>query len=203
MSKAPTILVVDDEEIIRNILVKLLCALGYSVLQASDSSRAISMIRQHRPDLLLLDIVMPGMDSMAVLKTVRGDADLQDTPIVLISAIDDLDVVAAYIEAGADDFLPKPFNSTLLQLKIRNALECKNSRLQLQAAQQSRESFCSQLAHDLNNNLTGTLMSAELLLMESLSDASRKYIEDIITSTEQISKLIKQRREGLKPGYSE
>jgi len=194
MSRKPTILVVDDEEIIRNILVKLIYAIGYSVLQASNSTQAVSMTRRHKPDLVLLDMIMPGVDSMQVLKTVRGDDDLKDTAIVLISAIDDLDIVASYIEAGADDFLPKPFNSTLLNLKIRNALERKNSRLQLQAALQCSEEFCRQLAHDLNNSLTGIIMSAELLLMEKDLGPSKQHLEEIIAATEQVSALIKQRR---------
>ncbi len=197
MSRKPTILVVDDEEIIRNILVKLIYAIGYSVLQASNSTQAVSMTRQHKPDLLLLDMIMPGVDSMQVLKTVRGDDDLKDTAIVLISAIDDLDIIASYIEAGADDFLPKPFNSTLLNQKIRNALERKNSRLQLQAALQCSEEFCRQLAHDLNNSLTGIIMSAELLLMEKDLGPSKQHLEEIIAATEQVSALIKQRRRAI------
>jgi len=197
MSRNPTILVVDDEEIIRNILVKLINAMGYSVLQAANSTQAVSMTRQHRPDMLLLDMIMPGVDSLEVLRTVRGDGDLNETAIVLISAIDDLDIVASYIEAGADDFLPKPFNSTLLKLKIRNALERKNSRIRLQAALQCREEFCRQLAHDLNNSLTGIMMSAELLMMEQHTSSSKQHLEDIIAATEQVSALIKQRRSAI------
>jgi len=199
MSKAPTILVADDEEdIIRNILVKLVHGLGYSVLQASNSTEAVSMMRQHKPDVVLLDIIMPGVDSMEVLNTVRDDDALQSIAIILISGTDDLDTVATYIEAGADDFLPKPFNSALLKIKIRNALERSQSRQQTQTTNQSCEAFCSQLAHDLNNGLTGIMMSAELMLMEQISDASKHNLEDIIASAEQISALIKKRRNSLK-----
>jgi len=198
MSGNPTILVVDDEDIIRNILAKLIHALGYSVLQASNSTEAVSMIRQHKPDLVLLDIVMPGVDSMEVLNTVRDDDALKSTGIILISGVDCLDTVSSYIEAGADDFLPKPFNSALLKMKIRNALERSRSRHQSPTPDESCEAFCSQLAHDLNNGLTGIMMSAELLLMEPMPDASKHHLEDIIVSTEQISALIKQRRNSLK-----
>jgi len=195
MSKTSTILVVDDEDIIRNILAKLIHALGYSVLQASNSTQAVSMIRQHKPDVVLLDIVMPGVDSMEVLNTVRDDDALKSTAIILISGIDCLDTVSTYIKAGADDFLPKPFNSALLNMKIRNALERIRSRQQ--TAMQSSEAFCSQLAHDLNNVLTGIMMTAELLLMEQTSPSSKQHLEEIITSTEQISTIIKQRRQAI------
>jgi len=193
MRKTPTILVVDDEDIIRNILAKLIHALGYSVLQASNSTRAVSMIRQHKPELVLLDIVMPGVDSMQVLNTVRDDDTLKSTAIILISGIDCLDTVSSYIEAGADDFLPKPFNSALLNMKIRNALERVSSRQQLREVIRSQEEFCKQLVHDLNNGLTGIMMTAELLLMEQTRDSSKQHLEEIITSSEQISTLIKQR----------
>jgi len=197
MPKTPTILVVDDENIIRNILAKLIHALGYSVLQASHSTEAVSMIRQHKPELVLLDIMMPGVNSMEVMHTVRTDATLQHIAIVLISAIDDLDTVSSYIDAGADDFLPKPFNSALLSLKIRNALERVSNRQQLQSGTQPSDTFYSQLAHDLNNGLTGIMMTAELLLMEHTTSPSKEYLEEIISSTEQISAMIKQRRSNI------
>ena len=198
MTGKPTILVVDDEDIIRNIMAKLIHALGYSVLQASNSTEAVSMMRQHKPEVVFLDIVMPGVDSMEVLNTVRDDDALKSIAIILVSGIDCLDTIARYIEAGADDFLPKPFNSALLKMKIRNALERSRSRQQSPTSDESCEAFCSQLAHDLNNGLTGIMMSAELLLMEQTSEASKHQLEDIISSTEQISALIKQRRNSLK-----
>jgi len=64
MSKMPTILIVDDEDIIRNILAKLVYGLGYCVLQAANTTEAVSMIRQHKPDLVLLDMIMPVVNSM-------------------------------------------------------------------------------------------------------------------------------------------
>ncbi len=191
----PTILVVDDEAIIRNILAKLIHTLGYSMLQAANSTQAVSMIRQHKPDLVLLDIVMPGVDSMEVLRTVRGDADLSHTAIILISAINDLETVSAYIQAGADDFLPKPFNSALLGLKIRNALERAAIARRLQSALQARDVFCQQLSHDLNNSLTGIMMSAELILMEQASSSTEQHVREIIAATEQLSATIRKQRD--------
>jgi len=197
MNKTPSILVVDDEDIIRNILAKLVHALGYSVLQASNSTQAVSMIRQHKPDVVLLDIVMPGVDSMEVLHTVRDDSNLKSTAIILISGIDSLDTITTYIEAGADDFLPKPFNSALLNMKIRNALARIHSQRQIQKTIESRDAFCNQLTHDLNNALTGIMMTTELLLMEPLSASSRQHLEEIIASTEQVSAIIKQQRKSI------
>lgn len=197
MEQKPSILVVDDEDIIRNILAKLVHGLGYTVLQASNSTQAVSMIRQHQPDLLLLDIVMPGVDSKEVLHLVRSDDALKSMAVILISALDDLDVISSYIEAGADDFLPKPFNRTLLELKISRALECKNSRQKLQEAIQSRTAFCQKLAHDLNNSLTGIMMSAELLLLEDQPEGQKQQLEEIVASVDQISSQIKSARQSI------
>jgi len=197
MKHEALILVVDDEDIIRNILAKLVHALGYTVLQASNTTQAVSLMRQYKPDLLLLDIVMPGVDSKEVLHLIRSDDALKSTAVILISALNDLDIISSYIEAGADDFLPKPFNSTLLKLKISRALERVNSGQQLQAAIQSRAAFCQQLAHDLNNGLTGIMMSAELMLMENIPDGQKQQLQDIILSVDQISSQIKAARRSI------
>ncbi len=199
MDDSTTILIVDDEAVIRKILVKLLHELGYRVLQASNSSEAIVQMRTHRPELVLLDLVMPGLDSMEVLRSVRDDEDLNATAVILISGIDDLDVVADALDAGANDFLPKPFNKRLLELTIRKALEHRRLQDALEQSAQASETFCRQLAHDLNNGITAIMMSAELMLMEVESDQARAPLEDIIASSESLSTMIKQQRQQLIP----
>lgn len=194
MDEPMTILVVDDEAVIRNILVKLLHALGHRVLQASNSSEAISQMRTHRPDLVLLDIVMPGLNSMEVVKTASEDADLSSIAIVLVSGLDDLEVVGDYLEAGASGYLPKPFNRALLEMTIQSAAAQKGLQDALAQSRESSQIFCRQLAHDLNNGLTAIMMSAELMMIESNPDRQRASIEEIISATEDLSALIKQRR---------
>lgn len=197
MRETPLILIVDDESIIREILAKMIRLLGYSVIQASNSTEAQHIIRQHEPDLILLDMIMPGVDSMEVLKSVRSDEALQHISVILISGIDDLETVATFIKAGINDFLPKPFNMALLTLKVNSCLAHMASRAASHHAQQQVESFCKDLSHDLNNALTGIIMTAELLLMSTTSEQTKEHIADIIDSSELVSRLIKERRQGL------
>ena len=211
MSKTPLILVIDDEEIIRNILEKLIQALGFEALSAASSSDALTMIKQHQPDLILLDIMIPGSNSMEVIEEIREDQSLNRTGIVMISGTDDLNAIASFFKAGADDFLLKPFNATLFKARIVNALEklsiqqerrglltaIADGKLKLAQVESSREEFCSKLSHDLNNAMTGIMMAGDLLLMSELPENVTKGIEDILESTDQMSGIIKQARNSI------
>ncbi len=197
MRETPLILIVDDEKIIREILAKMVHVLGYNAMQAGNSTEAQLIIRQHKPDLILLDMIMPGVDSMEVLKSVRSDEALKHIAVILISGIDDLEAVSTFIEAGINDFLPKPFNKALFTLKVNSCLAHIAGRDTSQHAQKHMETFCRDLSHDLNNALTGIIMTAELLLMNAKSEQEKEHIADIIDSSELVSSLIKERRQSL------
>lgn len=211
MSTTPTILIVDDEEIIRTILAKLIRTLGYQSLQAANSDEALELVDSHQPDLVLLDIIIPGSASIDVLKAIKQNQALTNTSIIMISGTDNLSTMAEFIKAGADDFLLKPFNATLFKARVAHALErsqhqhamnrLQNSlsecRIKLQQSEDCREEFCKSLSHDINNALTAILMTAELLLIGAESDQQRKNLADIINSAEQIPTMIKQRRQSI------
>ena len=211
MNNPPLILVVDDEDIIRNILSKLIRTLGYQSLQAATGNEALDLVDRKRPDLVLLDIIIPGSDSFDVLRAIKQNGILSNTFIIMISGADNLGAMAEFIKAGADDFLLKPFNATLFKARISHALEhlhhqhdmrniqsrLAECRMQMQQAESSQQEFCSSLSHDINNALTAILMTAELMLMKAESEQQHKNIEDIIASAEQIPALIKQRRKSI------
>jgi len=197
MHETPLILIVDDESIIREILVKMIHTLGYTAMQASNSTEAQNIIRQHQPDLVLLDMVMPGVDSMEVLKSIRANSALKHISVILISGIDDLESVANFIEAGIDDFLPKPFNMPLFTLKINSCLAHMVSKERSLDAKKCVDKFCRDLSHDLNNALTGIMMTAELLLMNATNDHEKDHLADIIDSSEKVGSLIKKHRQGF------
>jgi len=211
MSNTPLILIVADEQSIRNMLTKLIHALGYQSLQATGSSEVLDLAGRHRPDLVLLDIITPDSDSIEMLRAMKQNKALSSTSIIMMSDADNLNAVTESIHAGADDFLLKPFNATLLNTRVTHALEhmrhqhemeamqssLAEYRMKLQQANSSREDFCRSLSHDINNSLTGILMTAELMLTEAESDQQQENIGDIIDSAEQVSTLIKQRRKSL------
>jgi len=126
---APALLVVDDNEDNRYTLVQRLKRLGYSnVTSAVDGHQALRELQQHPFDLVLLDVMMPEMNGYEVLERLRADERLRHIPVIMISALDQLDSVVRCIELGAEDYLPKPFNPVLLRARIGACLEKKRLR---------------------------------------------------------------------------
>jgi adenylate cyclase len=131
------LLVVDDDENNRYTLTQRLRRQGYAdVTTAEDGRQALELLRSRPFDLVLLDIMMPELNGYQVLEALKADEGLRHVPVIMISAVDELDSVIRCIELGAEDYLPKPFNSTLLKARIGACLEKK--RLHDQLADWSR-----------------------------------------------------------------
>jgi CheY-like chemotaxis protein len=117
-----TILVVDDDEAGRAALVRALRALGHTLVEASDGRQAVELLRRRSFDLVLLDIVMPGMDGYEVLRFIRADPRRQAMPVLMVSGLDEVAHTVRCIEAGAEDFLPKPVDHVLLRARVNSLL---------------------------------------------------------------------------------
>ena len=131
------ILVVDDNEDNRDMLARRLKRQDYEVLTAAGGSAALAALAGTPVDLVLLDVMMPDLDGYAVLKRLKADRALRDIPVLMISALDELDSVVRCIQLGAEDYLGKPFDPVLLQARIGACLEKK--RLHDQEARHRRE----------------------------------------------------------------
>jgi DNA-binding response OmpR family regulator len=117
----PTILICDDEPHLRELMRVSLDA-GYTFAEAADSAQAIELAERLHPDLVLLDVMMPGQNGLTVIEELRGRPDLRETRILVVSAFaTESDRVAAR-EAGADGFLPKPFDPEELERLVRELL---------------------------------------------------------------------------------
>lgn len=127
-----TLLVVDDNEDNRVLLTQLLERQGYRVLIAEDGWQALARLQTERIDLILLDIMMPGLNGYQVLERLMADPSLRHLPVIMISALRDLESVVRCVELGAEDYLFKPFNSVLLRARIASSLEKKRLRDQEQ-----------------------------------------------------------------------
>ena len=120
-----TVLVVDDNAMNRMILSRRLEQDGLAVVTASDGSEALERLRSQPFDLMLLDIVMPELDGYAVLSEVKADPELRHIPVIVVSALEEIESVARCIEAGAEDYLTKPFDPVLLHARISAGLAKK------------------------------------------------------------------------------
>jgi len=119
------ILVADDNETNRDILATRLQASGYEVLHASDGEEALAVTQQHRPDLILLDIMMPKLDGIEVCKRLKADAALHLTPVILVTAKADSGDVVDGLDAGADEYLTKPVDQKALVARVKALLRLK------------------------------------------------------------------------------
>jgi len=120
-----SVLVVDDNEMNRDMLVRRLTPLGYDVEVACDGKQALDMISDGQFDLILLDIMMPIMDGFEVLDQLKSNPRFKSLPVIMITALDDSTTAARCINLGADDYLTKPFDPTLLKARVGACLERK------------------------------------------------------------------------------
>ncbi|HEY9061855.1 MAG TPA: response regulator [Pseudobacteroides sp.] len=116
------ILIVDDTELIVRIITDILVPAGYDVISANNGEEGIEMVRREKPDLVLLDIIMYGMDGLEVCKILRADESNNLMPIIILTAEDDEEQKLQGLELGADDYIKKPFNPRELIARVRNTL---------------------------------------------------------------------------------
>ena len=131
MSASPNVavLVVDDVPENRDLLVRRLKRLGINeVEQAANGIEALAAIERRNFDLVLLDIMMPEMDGFGVLERIKENGRIHDLPVVVISALNEIEPVVRCVELGAEDFIFKPFNPTLLRARVLASLEKKALR---------------------------------------------------------------------------
>ena len=131
MSASPNaaVLVVDDVPENRDLLVRRLKRLGINeVEQAANGIEALAAIERRNFDLVLLDIMMPEMDGFGVLERLKENGRIHDLPVVVISALNEIEPVVRCVELGAEDFIFKPFNPTLLRARVLASLEKKALR---------------------------------------------------------------------------
>lgn len=133
------LLVVDDDKVTRLLLTRSLENEGHQVMAVVDGCQALALLQKESFDLVLLDIEMPEMNGYEVLASMKQDPYLRHIPVIMVTAVDDVESVIRCIEMGAEDYLPKPFNPVLLRARINASLEKKYLRDQEQIYLKSLE----------------------------------------------------------------
>lgn len=113
------ILVIDDEKIILSLIERILLSKGYQVLLASDGVYGLNLVKEQNPDLILLDITMPGLDGFATLEKIR---EVSNSPVIMVTGKQDMESLQRTIDNGADDFIRKPFRPKELVARIETKL---------------------------------------------------------------------------------
>ena len=166
-NKQELILVVDDNPVNRDMLGRRLQQDGYVADFAENGIVALEKLAEKNFDLLLLDIMMPQMNGFEVLENMQAHPQLRNIPVIVISAIDDIESTVKCLELGAEDYLPKPFNATILRARISSSLEKNRLRKhevqRLVELNEMKDQFIGTVSHDLRNPITSILGFADLL----------------------------------------
>lgn len=178
-SQERRVLVVDDNAMNRQMLTDFIEMLGHECRQADSGAGALEIIASWSPDTVLLDNQMPGMSGLDVLARLAEDEELRHVPVIMISGMDDLNTVTHALEAGAVDFMGKPFNPAILKARLSSSFERKTLRdrerellhsleqsyEELRRAEAGRDALTHMIVHDLGNPLSVIKMNAEMLDM--------------------------------------
>jgi signal transduction histidine kinase len=207
MGSTPVILVADDIEPNRDLLEAWLTQEGYDVLQAADGRAALECLRRCPVDLVLLDVMMPGLDGFEVCRQIKSDPAFGFIPVVLVTVLKEVEDRINANEANADDFLSKPIDHGELLSRVKSLLRLKqmheqllrmNQQLEEQNKklfhlQQMREDLTQFLVHDLQNLLTVIYCSLEILRAETekgLRGNQENFILNAIESCEELRNML-------------
>jgi signal transduction histidine kinase len=198
------ILIVDDTPLNVRLLSSILEIEGYSVVTASNGPDALKLVPETQPDVVLLDVMMPGMDGFEVCRRLRADAASAHLPIVMVTALQDMPDRVQALEAGADDFLTKPVDEVEVLARVKTLVRTKRGRDELENAYRAlqrseglRDSLSQMLVHDLRTPLTAMIASLDIMLTsyrERMDDIQLELLEMCMNScrhmVNQVSELL-------------
>jgi signal transduction histidine kinase len=194
--KRPLILLADDNADMRDYVCRLLSEC-YDVLTVSDGATALVAAQDHSPDLVLTDIMMPGLDGFGLLRELRATAKTRAIPVILLSARAGEESAVEGLNAGADDYLTKPFSAQELKARVRTHLELARTRQEwtnrLEQSNKEMESFSYSISHDLRAPLRAIDGFSKALLdeyREKLDEQACHYLRRVRTGAQKMSTLI-------------
>ncbi len=200
-----TVLVVDDNMQNREVAEGHLVSAGYAVVQAEGGAEGLALLETRRPDLVLLDVLMPGMDGYETCRRIRALHEGGDVPVLFLTALGDLETHKAALESGADDFLTKPLNRTELLIRVRSLLRIKQlsdelrnnvrvietQRDALVSAQHQKDELTALIVHDLKNPLSSILSNVQYVQgRATLPEDERESLDDVVRASQAMVRLV-------------
>ncbi|MDB4957050.1 MAG: hypothetical protein JWO36_4619 [Myxococcales bacterium] len=196
------VLVVDDSWQNRLVAQGHLEAAGYEVVAAASGEEALELMAKQPVDLVVLDVLMPGLGGFETCRQIRVDPTMADTPVLFLTALGDREATAPALEAGADDLLAKPFHRSELLLRAKalirqheTALELRNAMRalaehneQMQRLERDKRRMSELIAHDLKGPLVGIMANAELLRLASFPGELGDAVEDILVAATHVDR---------------
>lgn len=186
------ILVVDDQPANIQTVGTLLHAEGYDVMSATSAEQALQRLRARRPDLLLLDMMMPGTSGLELCRVLTAKPSLAEVPVIFLSAADEVGLITAALEAGAVDYVTKPFRRTELLGRIRTHIALKAARDDLRRLAEEKDELLNLMAHDLKNGLAAIRLHAEFLARHAadLDPPARQCVDTLTHEAARLAECI-------------
>lgn len=181
-SREPLVLVVDDQPANVQLLGQMLADAGYEVMPATSGEQALARAQARRPDLVLLDMLMPGMHGFELCRRLKADPALVEVPAIFLTAATEREYLVRAFELGAVDYITKPFVAEELLARVRTHINLKRATEHLQLIVRERDDVTAIVAHDLKNPISNIRFAAQMLRRPSLSAAQQANLVDDIVS---------------------
>jgi len=194
INKNYAVLIVDDNEMNRDLLSRRLDRQGYDIALAADGQQALDMVKNSDYDLVLLDIMMPEIDGYQVLERMKADYKLKKIPVIMISALDEIESVVRCVELGADDYITKPFNPVLLKARITACLEKKSLHDKEENHRKKIEEYNIELENQVQEQvkeITSTQLAA-IFAMSKLAESRDEDTGEHLERMREYCKIISQ-----------
>lgn len=179
----PRICVVDDNKLAREVIVELLSTEKYQVSVATNGPEILEGIDALNPDIILMDVMMPGMDGYEVCQTIKQDEKWRHIPIILVTALNGREDMLQGLNAGADEFLTKPVNGSELRARVRTMLRIKKQYDALQSIMQLREDLAHMLIHDMRTPLTVATLYNDFVFRRAQADSKDQQYATIVRNS--------------------
>lgn len=190
MNSKSRVLIVDDTSSERQMNGFILAKDGHDLEYAGDARECLEKLDTFKPDVILSDILMPGMDGFDLCRTIKGNPAHKHIPVILLSSLDQKEDLIRGLDAGADEFLQKPANPAELRARVRTMLRIKRQHDELQDALKLREDIAHTIVHDMRSPLNVIIGMADLLLQASGGDGmQRSGLERIMKQGRRLSSL--------------
>ena len=199
-----SVLVVDDDQRNVRLMESILRGSGYQVVKAYNGEEALRLVESERPDLLVLDVMMPRMSGFELCQRLKGRYETRFLPIIMVTALNALEDKVQALEYGADDFLSKPINKLELLAKVRSVLrvkalqdEVERRKSEIEAANQQlvrmqgfKESMMQMVVHDLKNPLASIMGNIQLIQMQSVEMMTPARLAELLQRTQESARQL-------------
>lgn len=192
-----TVLVVDDNAVNLHLLSNVLTKAGYTILVGRNSEEALRQINSHSPDIILLDVMMPGMNGFSLCRMLKKDQRYSDIPVIFLTSLSQKEDVIEGFNAGGNDYIVKPFNPHELLARVRNHLRLHDTLLEnkrliklSEDANRSKTEFLASMSHEIRTPLNSIIGMAEVLGDTPLSEEQHNYVRIFRSAGESLLEII-------------